>query len=300
MTARSAEEAKRYYSKTLQSGFGTQLTIKRSLLANAIGVGENEVWQYGAAVSALNEKFSHATKVLSEANPVLTQLSWDTSVLSADFQALKAKIAVEMAPAVQGFIGALDELLKWLTEHGHDLAGKWLGPGFVTDTSAERKSQIDNDFTNKNYYKYKGNDGYGSGVGPLKALMEDTGGNYGEKFRKKFEKWSLKNFEEMAGGLGVSKMKSSEIFSWMHEGMPAAGGAKGAPSPVAYMKQLPASQWEHMGLIVGGSGTNYARDTAKNTAKAADFLSKLPKEIADALSKFQNKNPNQVSIPSMP
>jgi len=49
----------------------------------------------------------------------------------------------------------------------------------------------------------------------------------------------------------------------------------GAPSPVAYMKQLPASQWEHMGLIIGGSGTNYAKDTAKNTAKMVQLLEKV-------------------------
>ena len=263
MTARSAEEARRYYSKTLQSGFGTQLTIKRSLLANAIGVGENEVWQYGAAVGALNERFSHATKILSEANPVLTQLSWDASVLNADFQALKESLATSLAPAMEGFLEWLDKIAKRLGDFV-DKGPKH--PEMIPGTRENAKKQQDDlDAANK---FAKETLGHGPGVNPF------------GKDRKEWNETVIKKFDEL------QKIQYPDKAA--------------APSPVAYMKQLPASQWEHMGFIVGGSGTNYTRDISKNTARAADFLSKLPKEIADALSKFQKNNPNQVGIPSMP
>lgn len=49
-----------------------------------------------------------------------------------------------------------------------------------------------------------------------------------------------------------------------------------APSPTAFMKQMPASQWEKMGLQIGGSGgTNYAMQTAKHTARATTVLEKI-------------------------
>jgi hypothetical protein len=41
------------------------------------------------------------------------------------------------------------------------------------------------------------------------------------------------------------------------------------PSPQAWMKQLPASHWEKMGLVTMGSSQNYAKDTAKNTREIA-------------------------------
>jgi lambda repressor-like predicted transcriptional regulator len=267
MTARSAEEAKRYYSKTLQSGFGTQLTIKRSLLANAIGVGENEVWQYGAAVSALNEKFSHATKVLSEANPVLTQLSWETSVMKADFDALKAKIAVDLVPAMESFIEWVDKLAKHLTD--------WATP------PEDANPQILESQARKAFGEQEGitpaliegekpsfiNRALGLSSEPeadaTKGFVDKKGADVTDKYKDKFEAF-LKNFKP------------------------------GAPSPVAYMKQLPASQWEHMGLIIGGSGTNYAKDTSKNTARMTMQLEAI--KLAIKLS----SNATGFPLPSLP
>jgi lambda repressor-like predicted transcriptional regulator len=248
-TARAAEEAKRYYAKTLQSGFGTNFTIKRSLLANAIGVGENEVWQYGAAVGALNEKFSHATRMLEEANPVLTQLSWETSVMKADFEALKAKIAVDLAPAMESFIKWVDELAKHLTH--------WATP------PKDAEPQILEEQARRAFGKQEGitpaliegdkpgfiNRMLGLSSEPeadaTKGFVDKTGADVTDKYKDKFEEF-LKNFKP------------------------------GAPPPVAYMKQLPASQWEHMGLTIGGSGgTVYARETMKNTAKIVSSIEKF-------------------------
>lgn len=49
-----------------------------------------------------------------------------------------------------------------------------------------------------------------------------------------------------------------------------------APEPASFMKQLPASAWERMGLVIGrGGASNYAKDTAKNTRDSAVALGRL-------------------------
>ena len=50
------------------------------------------------------------------------------------------------------------------------------------------------------------------------------------------------------------------------------------PKPQAWMKQMPASTWEHMGLQVGGGGgTDYNRQTAMNTKETNSHLKELIK-----------------------
>ncbi len=72
-------------------------------------------------------------------------------------------------------------------------------------------------------------------------------------------------------------------------GLEAATGGKGQkdinamPNPQAWMKQLPASAWEHMGLVaMGGSmggGINYAKETAKNTKETVKEIRKVSRFV---------------------
>lgn len=53
-----------------------------------------------------------------------------------------------------------------------------------------------------------------------------------------------------------------------------------APQPIAYMKQIQASAWERMGLIVGGiGGSNPAVETARNTKQTADGVRQLVRAV---------------------
>ena len=60
-------------------------------------------------------------------------------------------------------------------------------------------------------------------------------------------------------------------------GIKAAGifDSGSAPNPQAWMKQLPASHWEKMGLVTMGSNQNYAKDTARNTKEIAAGIKQL-------------------------
>lgn len=71
-------------------------------------------------------------------------------------------------------------------------------------------------------------------------------------------------------------------------------GGRMAPSPASFMKQMPASNWERMGLVIGGGGgTNYAQQTAEATKRSAKFLEFLAK------GHFNTSNPFN-PIPSTP
>jgi len=78
------------------------------------------------------------------------------------------------------------------------------------------------------------------------------------------------------GARGVSTMiLGSAITSVLSSVIPAlriAGGKDpgAAPQPLSFMKQLPASSWEKMGLVIGGGGRNPAQETANNTKRLVE------------------------------
>jgi len=78
-----------------------------------------------------------------------------------------------------------------------------------------------------------------------------------------------------------------------------AAGGKEMPAPSSYMKQLPASAWEKMGLVIGGGGgTNYAAKTATNTEEMKKSLNKLVMAMINP--KQSGTNPFGQAIASTP
>lgn len=57
------------------------------------------------------------------------------------------------------------------------------------------------------------------------------------------------------------------------------------PTTASWMKQLPASSWEKMGLIVGGGNQNFAKQTAANTASAVKHLAVIAAAVTGGKSK---------------
>jgi hypothetical protein len=61
-----------------------------------------------------------------------------------------------------------------------------------------------------------------------------------------------------------------------------------------------ASQWEHMGLVIGGAGgTNYNKNIDRNTKRMASILETMPEKIAAAYARY-NSHRDRDSLPSMP
>jgi hypothetical protein len=297
-TMAAYENARQIYAKALTNGMGTQFTVKRSMLAQIMGVSEQDVFRFGAQMAYLNPKLEWAANILSRTTTPLTQVSWEFKILGENTKAMFSSLSVEAAPALLVFTNSLSNLVKYITEHAHDFNEFMLGNGWVKETSQEIKDRQDQNFTDENYKAYSGRlpngKTVGIGSGPLEKLMPDTGsGHYADDFRKRFEKLTLKQFEKITSGKGIENNKASEIYSWIKH-PPGKGGDSDSsmPSPQAWMKQLPASHWEKMGLVTMGGGQNYAKDTAKNTRDIANGIKTL---VVAAKSRSGAKSPWDMS-----
>ena len=106
------DHARRLYAKVAQSGgMASGFVINRAALSEIIGVSEEQVYQYGMAVSYLNEKLAFSTKIFNDTNPTLTATAWEFQVLKKDVQATFAVMANEAAPALQRFTKELEHLV---------------------------------------------------------------------------------------------------------------------------------------------------------------------------------------------
>jgi hypothetical protein len=123
----SFQDAKRYYANATTSGFGLNMGIQRTSLAQIIGVGENEVWQYASAFNYLNDRLKWSSDILSQNSVDLTKTSYDFGVLQKDLQALYSTLAKQVNPTIDLFINALDELVRTIQKHAVDLVGTVIG-----------------------------------------------------------------------------------------------------------------------------------------------------------------------------
>jgi hypothetical protein len=78
-----------------------------------------------------------------------------------------------------------------------------------------------------------------------------------------------------SGLSGVAQFVAPLASAWIKGIAGLGGNGGGLPAPQAWMKQLPASSWERMGLVTMGGTQNYAKETAKNTREMANALKEL-------------------------
>ena len=203
------QDAPKLYAKALTSGLGLQFVSKRSILADIMGVSEQEVIKYAYAFNYLNPKIEWASNIMAKTTTTLTAVGWEWKVVFKDFTALMADIAVKNAPILLKLANGFENLFK----------------------------RID-DAINKHP--------------------------------------------------ALAKMMLSPLYALDWVGSKLAGkpaGTKGweakAPPPISFMKQLPASSWERMGLVLGGGmGANPAKETAHNTKTMAQDIKKLVSYVA--------------------
>lgn len=225
--AESANRAGKIYASAMTSGLGISMTVRRGMLAGVMGVSEQEVVRFGAAIAYLQPKLRAAQDVLTKTTTPLTQVNWEFRVVLENLKALMASIAVNLAPALMKLGTAINYILEVINN----------SPSISKIISKVGAGEI------------------GGGLfGPIGAYI---GGKLGS--------------------------------------MSASGAGGQMPSPQSYMKQMPASAWERMGLVLGGGGgTSYAKETAEATKKSAKFLEFLAK------GHFNTSSPFAASIPSTP
>ncbi len=213
-TIKAFEQGSLLYAKALNNGMGLGFSTKRSLLAETMGVSEQDIFKFGAQMAYLNPKLEQASRILAATAPALTATTWEWKVLQADLSATWALLASDLAPMLDVVIGGLDQLVK------------------MFNSLADSKL--------------------------FKILI-------GSAFSALFP-------------------NASTLFSMVD--MLGKGGTGRMPAPQQWMKQLPASTWEHMGLQISqiGGANNYMRDTAKNTKDAVKYLSQIAKGTAASMA----------------
>ncbi len=232
----SFEDAKKVYAKAGTGGLGIAGTTKIGILSSIIGVSEKDVYRFGGAIQYLNPQIEKASKILSETNSPLTQISWQWGVMKTNLAALFAKITSDAAPSILKFVDHLNVLVQAfqdslpILEKVYNIA-KWSNPLYVFHRATEA-------LANKIY------------------------------------------------GVSQAEIDKGRALSSM-------------PSAVTGMKQLPASTWERMGLVIGGTGgTNYAAKTANNTEEIKKSMGKLVMAVLHP--KQSGTNPFGQAIASTP
>ena len=215
-TIAAYERARQLYAKSLMSGLGLNLTVKRGMMASIMGVSEEDVLKFGAAMSYLNPKIEWASGVLARTTPELTRVAWEFDVLKVNLQAMFSLLASEGATSLTNFTAGLSVLIKLLSD-------SWITR---------------------------------MGAGAISGIASTAVG-------------------AMTGGSGLGQLLAKLGFKGISEiGKLSGSGGSSIPSPQQFMKTLPASSWEKMGLVIGSSGG--VKDLIRESNK---YLSEISKAV---------------------
>lgn len=283
-TAKAYDDARNLYAKTIMGGLGTGFTAKRSMLADILGVDEKEVMRFGAALSYLNPKLEFATEQITKTNQALTQVGWEFKIVEKNLQAIWAVAANALAPAFQSMLENFNSFVVALGKTGaiEALAGAINVVGVVISDIVGLIEVA---------------------VAGLANGMNILGGIIDIIIMK------IENLVSKIPGLGfLGGNDTGAVWDNMIQGSESVanlaqsvfdnflgGGDKNkVPTPQSYMKQMPASTFEKMGLIVGG-GTNTTNDLIKKSNSLLQIIAKNTSVGSDAAGTFGmnplNSNP---------
>lgn len=282
--ASAMENARTIYARSLQSGFSTAQTTQRMQLSKAIGVGENEIYQYGSALEFLNSRLAVATAITAKTATILTESAYEWSILKENIAAMWATVAAALAPAINRLMELVSALVKLETLSG---LGTMVGNIFgmliegvtrliaITNLvpAAFMLASVAVQDSIRNLMEKLNNVIAGTKVGRMLG----------------FEKKKETGFENTGQALGALKDVAKAAFG------ASSQYKNNLQPPQAMMKQLPASSWERMGLVIGaGGGTNYAKDTADHTKDMAGIMKRMLAQ-AHENGKFRIDKPQAVA-----
>lgn len=116
-TMQTYEKARLLYAHTLMTGgLSVQFTARRSMLANTLGVSEEEINKFGLQVQYLVPKLEWASAIIAKTTPNLTSVGWQFKILDYNLQAMFSTIANDGAPAMRKFIDGLSVVIKMATD----------------------------------------------------------------------------------------------------------------------------------------------------------------------------------------
>jgi hypothetical protein len=246
----SIDNARKFYSKSLTSGLGTNLTIQRGLLARVLGVSEDDVLKFGGAIAYINPKIEQAKNVLQKTAMPLAKVGIDFEVLKIKGEALAANLMDKATPGIERLIDALGKMFDWLSDHAEQIAGFF---GFAKETGAEAKMRASTSFWAANP---EIKEAVRRNLGATSNEFRRQGGQFTEEQWKRFSTLSAKGALTMGKSMGLSDIQAQMFSKFVQDMKKTYSGdtEKSLPAPTSFMKQLPTSSWEKMGLVIGGRG----------------------------------------------
>jgi hypothetical protein len=268
-TTQAYDDARKLYAKSLMSGLGVGFTTKRQNLAEILGVHELEVIRFGKALEYLAPKLQFANDTMAKTNKELTGVGWEFAILGKNLQAIWNIVANAMSPAFMAFAQNMNAFLESLgkTDFIAGVAGAFNLLFIALNNVVGVIELVIAGFANG-----------------MKVIADSIAFVIAKALNLLSKVPGLGGI----GGFDTDKIlqdiiDSSQSVADLAERVAGnafggnAGG--GVPTPQSYMKQLPASSWEKMGLVVGGGTNNYAQQTAKNTKDTADAVKFIAKAM---------------------
>lgn len=260
-TMAAYEKARLLYAKSLMSGLGLGMTTRMSMMSSIIGVSESDVLRFGAAMAYLNPKLEFAAAQIQKSTMPLTSVSWEFHVMGENLHALWSQIAESVSPSIQAFAENLNEFFVELGKSellhgvGESLNAIFILLNDVVGIAEVAFNLIAVAFLDVAYVIVKTITSIVNGILKIPGVSKLLG----------IKSLNTSEMDKMVLDANVG-LKNQAQKVWDNS---LGGKTGGQGSPQAWMKQLPASSWEKMGLVIGGSGANYAKDTARNTAETA-------------------------------
>lgn len=231
------ENARKVYGKSLTSGLGVKMTTKMGVLSQVLGVSEQDVLKFGAAIAFINPKIEEITKMFEDTNAVLAETGMNIAILKLKFEAVSAVIASRMNTTIDSFIAGMSALLDVFKD------SEIFQAVVVILTKAIQLIGI-----------------VASGIELVFGIFTDSIQNL-----LVFVNNLLLKIPFLANKLGIVKMdyvglektekKSGPIMKqWAALFGQDDKSKEKLPGVQSSMKQIAASSWEKMGLVIGGRG----------------------------------------------
>lgn len=260
------DRARQLYAKQLQSGGQAQnFVVRQAVLAEVLGVSEDQVMQYGNAIGQLNGKLTTAINTLNETQRTLAATSLNSKVLGENLRAMWAKVAEAIAPALNRLYSFISAMVKLFILSGlATLVGSVIGAVVTVFTQLVAIASIIPAAIMTVMTAIV--DGFRWVMAKIHNLLADSW--LGKKAGMKHE--DTPGFGKTKEALGSLKEVLAAAFA-----TPGSYNEKAAAVPTS-VSRMPASTWEKMGLVIGGgSHSDHAKKTADNTSKMVTLLGKM-------------------------
>lgn len=263
-TAEAFKRAHDTYIRSMTSGFGLKMQATRQLLSQVIGVSENDIFQFGAAIGQFNDKLNVARNTIIETTPALAYTTMNWNVMMENIRAAWMQFAAAVAPAINRIEDFVSSLVKLSILAGvPNLLGEIVDGILEGITRVAAAIMLPIAGFELIFVTIK--DGIANAVQfIINQLARIPGASH-----LGIEKGEMPGF-------GKTKEAANDFAELFKVAFMPSDKKKEQSQPVASMKQMPASSWERMGLVIGGSGgVNYNQQIAANTKHSNTLIEKL-------------------------